>query len=148
MGKPEEPIYGPYQTERDAHEAVIALAGPGDPPMLSVLSPDQKWRLLQEACDNCGLVLGEHDKRVLSRLAEFPDSTVAVIVGLMSRARGRAEKVWGEPGRDEDPSLAYCPECGRPSPYYGLKNGEPGFQCPSCYCLFTIDPVMLEWLYA
>jgi hypothetical protein len=148
VGKPKEPIYGPYQSERDAHEAVLRMAGPGDPPMPSVLSPDQKGRLLQEACYNCGLVLGEHDKRVLARLAEFPDSTVAVIAGLISRARGRAQKVRGGPGQDEDHALAHCPECGCPSAYYGMKDGEPGFQCPSCYCLFTVDPVMLEWQYA
>jgi hypothetical protein len=60
-----EPIYGPYQTERDAQKAVIRMAGPGEPPMPSALSPSQKWRLLQEACDNCGLALGEHEKHVL-----------------------------------------------------------------------------------
>lgn len=141
-----EPIYGPYATERDAHAAVIAMAGPGDPPMPSVLSPDQKHRLLVEACEAAALPLGEHDKHVLAGLTDLPDSTVAVIVGLIARAAQRARQRRENPD-PEDRSLAYCPECECPSAFCGMKEGQPAWQCPSCYCLFTLDPVMLEWLY-
>jgi lipopolysaccharide biosynthesis regulator YciM len=27
-----------------------------------------------------------------------------------------------------------------------MTDGQPSWQCPSCYNMFTIDPVMLEWL--
>jgi hypothetical protein len=83
-------IYGPYQVEREAHDAVIRMAGPGDPPVPSVLSPGQKWQLLSDACAASKLALGEHDKRVLAWLADYPDSSVAVITGLILRASGQA----------------------------------------------------------
>jgi hypothetical protein len=140
-----EPIYGPYQTERDAHAAVIQMAGRGDPPMPSVLSQDQKWRLLREACEASALPLGEHDKHVLARLTDLPDSTVAVIVGLIARASQRARQRHEEPSPDGH-SLTYCPECDCPSAFYGMMDGQPAWQCPACYYVFTIDPVMLEWL--
>lgn len=82
-------IYGPYRTELDAHEAVIRMAGPGDPPMPSVLSQGQKWQLLSDACTASKLQLGEHDKQVLAWLTGYPDSSVAVITGLILRASGR-----------------------------------------------------------
>lgn len=54
------------------------------------MSQRQKWQLLSEACAASKLQLGEHDKRVLSWLATWEDSTTAVIAGLISRAGNRA----------------------------------------------------------
>ena len=140
-----EPIYGPYATERDAHDAVIKMAGPGDPPMLSVLSQDQKWRLLTGACASSGLGLGEHDKHVLAQLTGIPDSSVAVITALILRASGQARRRREDPAADGH-TLTYCPECGCGSAFCGMTGGQPAWQCPSCCNMFTIDPVMLEWL--
>jgi hypothetical protein len=142
-----EPVYGPYQTERDAHDAVITLAGPGDPPMPSVLSQRQKWQLLGDACAVAQLRLGEHDRRVLRWLAEYEDSTVAVIAGLIVRAGQRARQRREDP-RPDGHALAYCPECECPSAFCGMSGGQPAWQCPTCYHVFTLDPVMLEWLGA
>jgi len=57
--------------------------------MPSVLSQRQKWQLLSDACAASELQLGEHDKRVLSWLTGYPDSSVAVITGLILRASGQ-----------------------------------------------------------
>jgi hypothetical protein len=84
-----EEIYGPYQSEADAHAAVMRMIGPGARPVPSVLSQAQKWQLLSDACEASALELGGHDKRVLAWLADYPDSTVAVLAALILRASGQ-----------------------------------------------------------
>jgi hypothetical protein len=84
-----EEIYGPYQNEADAHAAVMRMIGPGARPVPSVLSQAQKWQLLSDACEASALELGGHDKRVLAWLADYPDSTVAVLAALILRASGQ-----------------------------------------------------------
>jgi hypothetical protein len=68
-----------------------------------------------------------------------------VLAGLILRAGQRARQRREEP-LPEEHSLTYCPECECPSAFCGMTDGRPAWQCPSCACLFTVDPVMLEWL--
>lgn len=81
-----EEIYGPHQTEAEAHAAVMRMTGPGELPVPSVLSPQQKWQLLSDACEASALELGAHDTRFLSWQADYTDSTLAVLAGLILRA--------------------------------------------------------------
>lgn len=135
-----EEIYGPYGTETEAHAAVIRMAGPGDPPVPSVLSQRQKWQLLSEACDALKLDLGGHDKRVLSWVATWEDSTVAVIAGLISRAGNRAGPSSAEPAQSES-TVICCPECDcEYCDADGMDGDRPRWQCPACYCVFTTGP--------
>lgn len=59
-------------------------------PWRLALSQRQKWQLLADACAASGLQLGGHDTHVLAWLVGYPDSTVAVIAGLILRASGQA----------------------------------------------------------
>lgn len=75
---------GPFHTEAEASAAAHALVPP--PPGWSILRTPENYRLLTEACHDAGVELGAYDDGILAWLAQFEDSTCAVIAGLITRA--------------------------------------------------------------
>ena len=88
-------VMGPYETERQAlaeplAQEVDALhrsgrVRSGDPDRLV---RGTQLRHLEAACEDAGVELGAHDRRVLAWLAGHEASTVQVVIGLISRANG------------------------------------------------------------
>jgi hypothetical protein len=79
---------GPYETERDAMGASLWHTLGRDAGM-----PIDQANLTNLGNELFGIELGAYDERILEWLADYEPSTVAVICGLISRARaaGRAE---------------------------------------------------------
>ena len=75
---------GPFETEREAREAAHAVVQPDDG--WSILGAVQNRRLLMEACGTAGVELGGFDRRILDWLADYEDTTCAVVAGLVARA--------------------------------------------------------------
>lgn len=82
------PEHGPFQTEADASRtsAVRAIhaafdADPGAGKMCPL-----NYRMLLDACDAAGVVLGDFDRGVLAWLANWEPQTCAVIAGIIRRA--------------------------------------------------------------
>ena len=73
-------VSGTYETEQEAHAASLyALQG---------CKQDMRSMNLAELAEECsGLQLGSYDRRVIEWLAGWEPSTVAVICGLIIRAR-------------------------------------------------------------
>ena len=71
---------GPYETEREAAAASLwELQGrPGD---------QRTMNLADLAAECAGIQLGTYDWRIIEWLANYEPATVAVICGLISRAR-------------------------------------------------------------
>ena len=82
-------VIGPYEDERQARGAAMDIAaGLGIRPVTSILSEDQRRKLLLEACKAAGVELGTYDERIIRWLANWEDSTVAVVSGLIERVYG------------------------------------------------------------
>jgi hypothetical protein len=86
---------GPFGTEREAAAAVQHITG----------SQAGTWRdgclaLLEDACRAAGVELGAYDHAILLWLAEREPSAVAVVAGLITRARQPQARaaLLGEPG--------------------------------------------------
>ena len=75
---------GPFETEREAHASALA-AIPTDSGRV-ILSRSQNRLLFERACEAAGVELGLFDLRILDWLANYEDSTCAVIAGLVARA--------------------------------------------------------------
>jgi hypothetical protein len=59
-------------------------------------------RMLEDACTAAGVELGAYDRRIIAWLAGWEPQTVAVICGLISRARNAATGADPEPGLERD----------------------------------------------
>ena len=73
--------HGPYETEREAWEAVRHAYEP----------QGMSWgatgtRLLEEACTAANVTLGAYDRRIVRWIALYEPSTIAVLAGLITRA--------------------------------------------------------------
>ena len=77
---------GPYETEREAHEAAIASIPPREGWV--ILSGKQNRQLLTQACEQAGVTLGAYDQRIIDWLSGYEDATCMVIAGLIARAHG------------------------------------------------------------
>lgn len=75
--------HGPFQTERQAHEAALRL---GTSSGGVLLSPTENCAMLAAACRAAGVELGEYDERIVRWLADWPDAYAAVVAGLIERA--------------------------------------------------------------
>ena len=94
----------PYETQRQAHAAAVAAIPPG--PGQIILNHAQNSQLLRRALDDAGVTTGAFDEQIVSWLANYEDSTVAVIAGWITRAaqsHGEAVTHWGVryPGEPE-----------------------------------------------
>lgn len=80
--------YGPYDTEQQAREAPAARAWreafDRDPGAGKGHAPN--FASLTAACEAAGVTLGDYDRRIVSWLAGWEPTTVAVVVGLIARA--------------------------------------------------------------
>lgn len=76
---------GPFSTEAEASTAALALGGPPRPGW-SILSPDQRLRMLTAACEEAGVTLGAYDTRILEWLSGWEDSICGVVAGIVTRA--------------------------------------------------------------
>jgi len=95
---------GPYQTEREAAAAVRHITS----------SPAESWqdgmhKLLEDTCRAAGVELGAFDHQIVRWLAGWEPAAVAVVAGLIGRARWRActpptarEQLLGQPGVAQD----------------------------------------------
>lgn len=86
------PAAGPFDTEREAAAAVRHIT----------TSPAEAWqdgmhRLLEDACLAAEVELGRFDHAILVWLAGWEPSTVAVVAGLIARARPPGARV-AQPG--------------------------------------------------
>lgn len=73
---------GPFETEHEARAAVEhILSSP------AAAMRDGNHRLLEDSCRAAGVELGAWDQRILVWLASWEPSTVAVVAGLITRAR-------------------------------------------------------------
>jgi hypothetical protein len=79
---------GPFATEREAHAAALAAISPDSGRV--ILSRTQNRLLFERACEAAGVELGPYDLRILDWLANYEDSTCAVIAGLVARAAAMA----------------------------------------------------------
>jgi hypothetical protein len=88
---------GPFETEREARDSVAHITA--SPPGTGAWG-DGCHRLLEDACRAAGVELGAYDHAILLWLAGWEPATVAVVAGLISRARqpGAHAEVLGEPG--------------------------------------------------
>jgi hypothetical protein len=77
-------VMGPFETEREAHAAALAVEVPvaGS----RILSAAQNRQLIGRACEAAGVEMGRYDDRIVEWLAGFEDSTCAVIAGWVTRA--------------------------------------------------------------
>ena len=76
---------GPFATEAEARAAAKALGGPPEEGW-SILSQEQRHRMMVRACETAGVRLGDYDDRILRWLAGSGDGPCAVICGLVLRA--------------------------------------------------------------
>jgi hypothetical protein len=76
---------GPFATEAEASAAARALGGPPDPGR-SILTGDQRLRMLTAACEAAGVELGDYDARFLAWLSGWEDGFCAVVAGIVTRA--------------------------------------------------------------
>jgi hypothetical protein len=86
---------GPFETEHEARAAVEhILSSPAE------AMTDGNLRLLEGACRAAGVELGKWDHRIVVWLAGFEPAAVAVVAGLILRARQPTarKQVLGEPG--------------------------------------------------
>ena len=83
---------GPYETEREAIEAVRHIHGlePGLAPWT-----ESNLGLLYGACNAAGVMLGEYDAQVLAWLARWEPQTCAVVAGLITRAHAAGQEPGG-----------------------------------------------------
>jgi hypothetical protein len=95
VGTSSQPAAGPFDTEREAAAAVQHITS----------NPTEAWRdgmhrHLEQACAAAGVELGAYDHAILLWLAGWEPATVAVIAGLIARARQPEARVdlLGEPG--------------------------------------------------
>ena len=79
-------LAGPFQTRREADDAArhIYHLDPGTGAWQAA-----SHRMLEDACTAAGVTLGAFDQEILLWLAGWTPSTVAVLAGLISRARAR-----------------------------------------------------------
>lgn len=92
---------GPYESETDTYDEPLyreirAIHGsgrvrPGDPDRLV---SGAQLRHLEAACEAAGVELGTYDRNVLAWLANWPEPTVQVVIGLITRAN-RTETAGG-----------------------------------------------------
>lgn len=81
---------GPFATEAAASAAARALGGPPDPGR-SILSGDQRLRMLTAACETAGVELGAYDARFLSWLSGWEDGFCGVVAGIVTRAAAKED---------------------------------------------------------
>lgn len=76
--------HGPFSSEREAHAAALELGNvtPGE----VILSATQRRDMLIRACRAARVETGEFDDRIIAWLAQWEDSTVVVVAGLVERA--------------------------------------------------------------
>lgn len=79
---------GPFATEAEASAAARALGGPPDPGR-SILSGDQRLRMLTAACETAGVELGAYDARFLAWLSGWEDGFCGVFAGIVTRAAAK-----------------------------------------------------------
>jgi len=79
---------GPFETERDAREAAITLAG-GQYPSGGIAAAN--LAALTEAANVAGVELGDYDRQILGWLAGYEPAMCAVIAGLITRAAERGQ---------------------------------------------------------
>jgi hypothetical protein len=73
-------VSGPYESEQEAHAASLHE--------LQGRKQDMRAMNLADLGAECsGLQLGAYDRRIIEWLADWEPATVAVICGLISRAR-------------------------------------------------------------
>jgi hypothetical protein len=86
---------GPFETEYEARASVEHILSSPTEAMT-----DGNHRLLEDACRAAGVELGAWDHRILVWLAKWEPSTVAVVAGLITRARQPTarQQLLGEPG--------------------------------------------------
>ena len=77
-------INGPFETEREAHAAALAVIPPD--PGWSILHTSQNMLVIRRACEAAGVELGAYDQRIIDWLSGFEDSVCAVVAGLVARA--------------------------------------------------------------
>jgi hypothetical protein len=80
------PQAGPFESERDAREASLYYVEGGPNSGLSI----SKANLADLEAATSGLALGAYDRRILSWLAGSEPATVAVVCGLVRRAKHAA----------------------------------------------------------
>lgn len=81
---------GPFATEAEASAAARALGGPPDPGR-SILSGDQRLRMLTAACEEAGVELGAYDARFLSWLSGWGDAFCGAFAGIVTRAAAKGD---------------------------------------------------------
>jgi len=89
----QDPVTGPFETEAEvlALPAVQAIrAASRAVPFRPVDAHNA--RLITEACDRTGVVLGAYDRRIVAWLAGWEPQTCAVIAGMISRAAAAAAR--------------------------------------------------------
>jgi hypothetical protein len=95
-------VSGPYETERDAINAVRHIL---DTPPGTGAWRDGSLRTLETACQAAGVKLGAYDQRILVWLAGWEPQACAVIAALIERAyeaaADRVLQAYG-PGPGED----------------------------------------------
>jgi hypothetical protein len=115
-------LRGPYETRRQASTDVAGIYEKARHSTRREVIGEENQALLEDACQNAGVILGAYDARILSWLAGYEPEMCAVVADLVSRAHaaGRASADAG-PLLDEDSAagrhaicpgrLCQCPEC-------------------------------------
>ena len=100
---------GPLETEREAHASALAAIQPENDQ--SILSRTENRLLFERACEAAGVELGAYDLRILDWLANYEDSTCAVIAGLVARtattARPRPRCVTSDLKNDDHAEMRF-----------------------------------------
>jgi hypothetical protein len=80
--------HGPFETERQAREtaAVRTANAAFDANPAAGKHIPHHLRILMDACSAAGVFVGTYDLRILTWLANYEDTTCAVIAGLIRRA--------------------------------------------------------------
>lgn len=83
-------VHGPFQTEREAHQAAMRL---GTSSGGVILSAAENRDMLIEACRAARVELGAFDRRIITWIAGYEDSSCAVLAGLIERAYRAGQEV-------------------------------------------------------
>lgn len=95
---------GPYETERQARAAAHAGVAPGTGQV--ILDRGGNIRLLFLALEDTGVVTGSHENKIAAWLANYEDSTMAVVAGWIRRAF-EAGRAVGPDGAVTEWAIAY-----------------------------------------
>ena len=113
---------GPYETARQARAAAHAVVAPETGRV--ILDRGGNIRLLFLAIEDTGIVTASHENRIASWLADYEDSTMAVIAGWIRRAY-EAGKAAGPDGTVTEWGVHWEPPEGAPNAPVKPDSAQP-----------------------